>query len=262
MKKDKKVFGTKEWAKFSANFIDGCSNNCRYCYARENSKTKKNDWQNETIDEKLFEKVWNKKEGTIMFPTRHDITLKNIDKIIIYLKRMLKNGNKVLIVSKPNFECIRKLTEELNDFKDKILFRFTIGSNNNEILKFWEPNAPLYEERKKSLKLAFEKGFYTSVSAEPLLDLENVDILINDLKPFITDSLWIGKMNSPEKRIDYSILNENEKLFINKYLKILNNDETIKNIYNTYKNNTLIKWKESVKEIVGIELSKVAGEDI
>ena len=32
--KEKKVFGTEEWAVKTVNIINGCSHNCRYCYAK------------------------------------------------------------------------------------------------------------------------------------------------------------------------------------------------------------------------------------
>ena len=34
MTKSKIISGTKEWAKENVNCVTGCSNNCRYCYAR------------------------------------------------------------------------------------------------------------------------------------------------------------------------------------------------------------------------------------
>ena len=30
----RKVFGTKEWARRTANYIEGCWHDCRYCYAK------------------------------------------------------------------------------------------------------------------------------------------------------------------------------------------------------------------------------------
>lgn len=87
-----------------------------------------------------------------MFPSTHDITPKHLDLAIDFLKRLLGNGNKVLIVSKPSFECIKWICDSFVDYKDHILFRFTIGSTDNKTLKFWEPNAPDYSERKKALE--------------------------------------------------------------------------------------------------------------
>ena len=35
MKNEKKLFGTREWSKSSLNITIGCSNNCKYCYAKD-----------------------------------------------------------------------------------------------------------------------------------------------------------------------------------------------------------------------------------
>lgn len=68
------------------------------------------------------------------------------------------------------------------------------------MLKLWEPGAPYFEERVKSLRYEFEKGFFTSISCEPLLD-EHFDILYKKVSPYVNGSIWIGKMNSAMKRV-------------------------------------------------------------
>ncbi|KKK65407.1 hypothetical protein LCGC14_2974430, partial [marine sediment metagenome] len=74
--------------------------------------------------------------------------------------------------------------------RDLIQFRFTITSIDNNLLSFWEPNAPLFEERLESLIHSFEKGYKTSISVEPFLDLDPF-LLIDELAPFVTESIWI-----------------------------------------------------------------------
>ena len=39
------------------------------------------------------------------------------------------------------------------------------------------------------------------------------------------------------------------------------NDAAIKQLYNKYKDNPQIKWKESIKKVVGLEVSTIKGED-
>lgn len=256
----KEVFGTKEWAAHSANVTIGCSHNCTYCYSREAYKKYDKSglpWEVERTDEKALNKVWTKKEGTIMFPTKHDITMFNIDDCITVLKNILKAGNDVLIVSKPEIAVIERITDELKMYKDNILLRFTIGSLNDNILSFWEPGAPSFAERLNSLKIAFTKDFETSVSMEPLLDNnpEDTKVLVETLRPYVTNSIWIGKMNKPEKRLD------NITPFIENYLS-RQNDENILSIYEMFKDDDLIKWKESIKRVVGLEIPTEAGLDI
>ena len=38
-------------------------------------------------------------------------------------------------------------------------------------------------------------------------------------------------------------------------------DENIKQLYSQYKNNPLIKWKDSIKKVVGLRVSTKAGLD-
>ena len=72
---------------------------------------------------------------------------------------------------------------------------------DNDILHYWEPGAPLFEERLTSLRYAFEAGYDTSVSAEPMLDSKNAVALFKTLEPYVTDSIWLGKMNHMESRV-------------------------------------------------------------
>ena len=120
------------------------------------------------------------------------------------------------------------------------------------------PNAPSYEERREALRYAFEAGFETSVSAEPLLDANHIDELVEDLSPFITHSLWIGKMNHfhyvkidrPEVEAELEKIKDGQK------------DDNIKAIYARHNDNPLIRWKGSIKEIVGIQPPDKPGMDI
>jgi len=74
----KKVSGTREWARSNVNVSNGCSHDCRYCYARNMAvrfkrKTAET-WHLEEIDKDKVSKGYGKRRGTIMFPTTHDIT--------------------------------------------------------------------------------------------------------------------------------------------------------------------------------------------
>jgi len=261
--KKKPVFGAREWAKYSANACVGCHHDCKYCYAKCTAILRKikspGNWTEEIPYSKAPYKKWKLKDGSVMFPVQHDITPTNLDVCITMLRNMLEPGNTVLIVSKPHKECIKKLCSELIDYKDNILFRFTIGSASNDTLLLWEPNAPSFDERLASLKLAFDMGYKTSVSSEPILD-DNIDSVIEQVEPYITDAIWLGKMNYPHKR-----LKTNGCAYMIPYAEqLINtwNDENIKRLYEQYKNNPKIKWKESIKAVVGLEIPTKKGLDI
>lgn len=180
----KQVFGTQEWAKYNENCIKGCSHDCKYCYAKSNAvRFKRNTvegWKNEEVNRNKLSHGFNRRSGTFMFPTAHDITPEHLDECIYFLGNILKPGNDVLVVSKPHLECIGALCNQFPNYKDNILFRFTIGSADSAALKFWEPGAPDFLERLESLKHAFDLGYKTSVSCEPMLDGNIDQVVVKD----------------------------------------------------------------------------------
>jgi len=256
------TYGTREWATQTINCCTGCSHDCRYCYAKSMAvrfkQVRLEDWKDEKVRQRDVDKSYGYKEGRIMFPSSHDITEDNFKACYTVLEKLLEAGNEVLVVSKPHLSCIKHLCDQLQDYRNNFLFRFTITSNDDRTLFFWEPGAPCYEERKKSLEYAFDKGFETSVSVEPMLDSENIEELVNDLSSYVTNSIWIGKLNQPRRRIDISddvIAEAVEKIEEGQA------DDRIIEIYERLRTNPLIKWKESIKKVVKIELPDKPGLD-
>jgi len=253
--------GTKEWAKKTVNCCTGCSHDCRYCFARSMAvkfrQVTPAQWKDERVRWKDVEKAYGHIEGTVMFPSSHDITPTNFQACFTVLEKLLKAGNRVLIVSKPHLECITRICDEMEQYKGQILFRFTIGACDNELLSFWEPNAPRYEERKAALRYAFEKGYETSVSAEPMLDSDHIEDLVSDLFPFVTDAIWIGTMNHLH-RIE---INDEAVARAIGRIQAGQTEERIKAIYERLKGNQKIKWKAEIKKIVGLPQAEKTGMD-
>jgi DNA repair photolyase len=165
------------------------------------------------------------------------------------------------MVTKPHLLVIKEICDKFMTFKGRILFRFTIGSKNTDTLKFWEPNAPSFDERKESLVYAFNQGFSTSVSCEPMLD-NSTEELVSTLLPYITDSIWIGKANFLLRRLKMNGITDAET--INKAHELITqqSDNNIKILYKKLCTNKKVKWKESIKKIVQLEISTVKGLDI
>lgn len=262
---EKTVFGTQEWAKYSENCIKGCSHDCKYCYAKTMSirmkKSTPDSWKNEIVNPQKLSKGFNKRNGTFMFPTTHDITPDHLNECIYFLGNILKPGNSVLVVSKPHLVCIKEICDLLPRYKSQILFRFTIGSADSEVLKFWEPGAPDFTERLESLKYAFDRGYKTSVSCEPMLD-GNIDQVVGFVSPYVTDSIWLGKMNHLNARLSFNGFHDQETLGRAKELMDTQSDERIWELYDRYTGNPQIKWKESIKTVVGLEIPVEKGLDV
>ncbi|MCH3916005.1 MAG: radical SAM protein [Spirochaetia bacterium] len=250
MDADKLLFGTKEWAPNNFNFMNGCSNDCTYCYAKSMAirfKRKTADTWKEEEPVNMKGKSYSHKNGSIMVPSSHDITPGNIDIALSVLKKLIENDNELLLVTKPHFECVQKIVDTFQKRKKQIYFRFTIGSADSSVLKLWEPSAPDFDERLQSLIYAFENGYSTSVSCEPLLD-DHFDILFNAVVQYTTDAIWVGKMNMAKNRVR---MNTNGTFPVNKIDELIKSqsDEKILALFNSYKNEPKIKWKESIKKV-------------
>jgi len=253
--------GTREWAAHSHNCMAGCSHGCLYCYARSKDK-RKVPWDTET---ELPPKVIGKKEGTIMFPTQHDITRTNVELCAPVIVSMLEAGNNVLLVSKPRLEVVSYLEGKLSKFKSQILWRFTIGSMNDKTLAFWEPGAPTFNDRYLSLTFLSWRGYKTSVSMEPMLDLREDDIVatVEKLQEDVTDAIWLGKMNHAEDRLKANGVWDKPMVpeMMNDLLAS-QEDDRIWALFERLKKNPKVKWKNSIKQIVGLELAEETGLDI
>ena len=260
-----KVSGTKEWSVASDNCVLGCSHQCRYCYARSMAFQYRriqdaNEWgttYNHVRKGQITKRRDKVTGGRVMFPTTHDITPEHLDACLVVIQKNLQVGNQLLITSKPHLDCIQQICEHCFSRRDQILFRFTIGACDQDILHYWEPGAPTFLERTGALRLAYSWGFQTSVSCEPLLDSENVLELIDYLTPWTTDSIWIGKMNQVRKRC---IDGTNEEAI--QCILGGQTDEMVLKVYHQLKDHPLIKWKESYKEVVGLELPQEIGLDV
>ena len=259
----KSTYGFKEWTANSVNCCTGCSNNCRYCYARGMAirfkRLTAEEWPIERVRQKDVDRRQRLCAGRIMFPSSHDITPGNFEACMTVLDKLIGAGNEVLIVSKPRYDIIREICLEFREDRDKILFRFTIGAMDDEILMFWEPGAPSFEDRLDSLAYAFDSGYQTSVSIEPMLDSENVIDLILTVEPFVTDAVWLGKMNHIRK---YLVIDSAEMEAAVRRIESGQTKERIKVLYEVLRNNPKIKWKGSIKDILGIEGPDQPGLDI
>ena len=80
--------------------------------------------------------------------------------------------------------------------------------------------------------------------------LENdFDKLYAAVSSYVTDSIWIGKMNLPNSRVK---ANTNNGFPVDKINELINwqSDDNILNLYEKYKHNPQIEWKESIKKVI------------
>ena len=247
--------GTHEWSTVSRNIQKGCGDNdCLYCYAREMALRFHHignvaEWTKPAINRKAMLNT-KKVDGVVMFPSTHDIYEWNMTECTEFILNNLKNGNKMLIVSKPRMNCIYYLCERLQDHKSQIKFRFTIGSADDSVLKFWEPGAPGYLERVHCVHHAHAEGYQTSISCEPYLD-DTIYSIIREVEELVTDTIWIGRMNKFEQRVDTSKWGDREWGYAHKMFDAQTDDAVLK-LHEHFKDNEKVKWKDSIKKVLGL----------
>ncbi|MFH1983216.1 MAG: DUF1848 family protein [Pseudomonadota bacterium] len=252
----------QDWSSKTVNCCNGCSNGCLYCYARGEavlrfSRLTDEQWLLGAIREKDVARSYPKYNPTVMFPSTHDITEGNFEACRTVLGKLLTAGNRVLVVSKPRLKLIDILCRDFVGYRKQILFRFTIGARSDEVLSFWEPGAPDFTDRKQALVLAHSAGFRTSVSMEPMLDSANVCDLVEELRPFASQSIWIGTLNhawyikkyqNPEIDAAFTKIEEGQT------------PERLEPIYDRYKNDPLIRFKGDFLKRLGLPRNEKSEE--
>jgi DNA repair photolyase len=246
--------GTREWSDVSVNISRGCSHRCTYCYARANALRFKRiaspeEWEKEIISRKLpIER--RKHDGVVMFPTTHDITQNILPDAVDALRNLLSAGNRVLIVSKPHFDVIDHLCDVLSPWRSQVLFRFSIGTLDDGLAAIWEPGAPPPGERLLALCMASGTQWQTSVSMEPALHTATTFSDIHQMLMFVTDTIWVGKMNHVRARV-IGVQEDHIRA-----LEKGQTDDRIIELYQSLKHLEKVRWKDSIKAVLkrhGIE---------
>jgi len=101
----------------------------------------------------------------------------------------------------------------------------------------------------KSLRYSFNNGFETSVSIEPMMD-NKVDKVIDAVQPYVTETIWLGKVNQMWSRLKRNTDMNDEIVEKAAQLEQWQSDDNILLLYEKYKNDPLIRWKDSIQKVV------------
>jgi len=77
--------------------------------------------------------------------------------------------------------------------------------------------------------------------------------------PYVTDTLWLGKMNRIRQRV--AVITDEDHVRVAE-LEAAQTDENIRHIFGMLQHIPRIRWKESIKQVVGLPLADEAGQDI
>jgi hypothetical protein len=253
----KKLTGTREWSESSANVMKGCSNNCLYCYAKAQAiRFKRSSSPESWVDEVPVDPFpsFGKRKGVVMFPTTHDLTKGNFEHIARAIGDLLNAGNQLLVVSKPDPDVIIRLCHQYpsEQHKSQILFRFTIGSYLDRTLKFWEPGAPSFADRLYALMWCYRHGWKTSVSMEPMLEgPSRSGELVDIVDQFVTDTIWIGKMNNVRARLALNgVMDAPGVRFMVEEIEEMQSDFEVMKLHQGLKGNPKVRWKDSIQKVI------------
>jgi DNA repair photolyase len=199
----------KEYGDYAINIYTGCPHECFYCFApnvlhREKEKFHSCIAPRENIVEETRKQI--EREGITgklihlcftcdPYPKGYDTTpTREI------IKALKDSGNHVQILTKNGKDAARDF--DLLDSNDWFGVTYA-GYKLGELDKTPEPepNAGTPHDRLSALHTAYKKGIKTWVSAEPVLNAEDVITLI-DLADYI--NLWkVGKLNYHYSDIDW-----------------------------------------------------------
>jgi hypothetical protein len=203
-----KELHNKQWSEHLHNVLDKgvqCPNDCLYCYMKDfKGRVLKvvarplPDVEDAALLSAGATKRWARvgsddRRHVIMYPTSHDIFPRILPAYIEQARRMLAAGHAVLLVSKPRLDCLTAVAAALEEYKDRVVYRLTIGSDRQEVLDFWEPHAPQFAERLAVLRMLRGRGCVTSVSIEPYLSDPRATVAA--VAPFVSETIWIGPMS-------------------------------------------------------------------
>lgn len=224
----------KEYSDLACNLYMGCPHGCKYCFAPACMRKSPEQWHSATTPRKnvidLFRKDAQSLRGDqrkILFSFLSDpyqpmegemhLTRQALEIVNFYhLKsQVLTKGLSKFIV--PDLPLMKEAGTELG-----ITLCFMDDSKRLE----WEPEAAPVPDRLATLKAAHERGIYTWVSLEPVIDPQEALAVIRAAAPFV-DFWKIGKLNhmkAVEKLIDWKAFRQQvlellEKLQAKYYIK-------------------------------------------
>ena len=251
------IQGTKEWAQDNFAIDIGCENRCRYCYGRAMAAQYGRQWP-ETPTPRSNPTLPKKGTSVFCFST-HDIVPVNLNRCTEAIKMLLGRGHRVLIVTKPHLDCVRSICGALRTWRSQVLWRFTIGSADDAILKWWEPGAPCFGERVGSLKASYDAGYQTSISIEPMLDSKPDDVICA-VDPYVTETIWLGRANKLVQRMSANGWKDAYSVNSARALDAMWNDEAVRALYSRLKHLQKIRFKDSIRKVVGIPFVQEAGK--
>lgn len=176
----------QEYAKYAANFYNGCSGRCTYCYNRTgitakvlggDKPTLKKSLQTATITLQIFSKEL---QGNLIQLQRHGLFFNFVSDPCLQdtfwlnsmaIRECLAANVPVIVLTKQTWwATMDKIEYEFDIDKAKRLIAFGFTLTGHDEL---EPGCATNEDRIRTMKALHRSGFKTWASIEPIIDFES-----------------------------------------------------------------------------------------
>lgn len=139
----------------------------------------------------------------IFFPSSSDIFVENAKDYVSVCHQIIDAGHEVFFATKPSIQSITAIDRYLGDqYKSKMVIFVTITTDDDQILRQYEPYAPLYEERVNVIRFLVDRGYNVNIMMEPYLS--DPRPMLDQLLPIIGHGIIaVGGMNY-SKQVKFS----------------------------------------------------------
>ena len=195
----------REYSDLAVNLYTGCSHGCRYCYCPAILRKKIDEWSaNPTPRADILR--WLEKDAQKMRGDTREILLSFMSDPYHSDEAAALTREALLILEKYDLQ-VQVLTKgglrSVRDFdilaRNHWKYGATIIFSDDAMRQEWEPHAAPIEERMEAMRAANQRGIYTWVSIEPVVDPVQALDVMRQLKGHV--DLWkVGKLNHNKER--------------------------------------------------------------
>ena len=204
----------QEYSELAINLYTGCSHRCQYCYVPQALRTNLEAWSTHPQPRKKILQTLSA-EARKMSGCTKEVLLSFSSDPYQSDEAAAVTREALLILEANYFQSVQVLTKAghraKRDFdifeRNPCFWKFgsSISFLSESLRERWEPGAPSIASRIAAVQEAYQRGVYTWVSVEPVVDHEEALQVIAALRPF-TNLFKIGKLNhmQPDTPIDWA----------------------------------------------------------
>jgi len=215
-----KVGSLANWYDYSLNPYGGCAFSCSYCYVPKfpNARHEPSEW-GKWVEVKVNAPELIRKERTKVFGSRIFFSSATDPYQYLELKyRLTRRCLEELLKYKPERLTLHTRShlmlqdiELLKAFGSALQVGVSFTTDDDNVRREFEPNAPSIERRLQLIRALREAGIEVYLSLSPLLPC-NPDRLADMVLPYVKRA-WIDKMNWPEVNTRPDLLEKYQDFF-------------------------------------------------